>query len=97
MSSYRSTASSADDSTSKATPNKRRRLRKICLVESRRKEATQAFLKKIKDADLRRKSGEREWVAVYDWRVLETITKQESKAKSVRGTDPWRRHYVGLV
>ncbi|KAI0525474.1 hypothetical protein F5B22DRAFT_343135 [Xylaria bambusicola] len=94
-SSYRSTGSFRCDSTPRATPG--RRYRKICLVESRRKEATQAFLQKIKDADLRRKDGEREWVAVYDWRVLETITEQELQEKPGRGTDPWRRFYVGLI
>ena len=96
-----STCGSADSfgsgSTPKATPTGRRRVRKICLVESRRKEATDAFLMKIKDANLRKRGGEREWVAVYDWRVLETITEQESQAKAARGTDPWRRFYVGLV
>ncbi|KAK5631024.1 hypothetical protein RRF57_006739 [Xylaria bambusicola] len=94
-SSCRSAGSFGCHSTPKTTPG--RRHRKICLVESRRKEATQAFLQKIKDADLRRKGGEREWVAVYDWRVLETITEQELQEKPARGKDPWRRFYVGLV
>ncbi|KAI0459960.1 hypothetical protein F5B21DRAFT_454809 [Xylaria acuta] len=81
-----------------STSARRRRIRKICLVESRRKEATKAFLRKIKDIDLRKKDGEREWVAVYDWRVLESITEQEEvRDKSSRGTDPWRRFYVGIA
>ncbi|KAI1305707.1 hypothetical protein F5Y03DRAFT_355622 [Xylaria venustula] len=97
-SSFRSTGSFECESTSTATPARRRRVRKICLVETRRKEATDAFLQKIKNADLKKKGGEREWVAVYDWRVLETITEQESQGKSSRGTtDPWRPFYVGLV
>ncbi|KAI0977048.1 hypothetical protein F4678DRAFT_411633 [Xylaria arbuscula] len=97
-SSFGSTGSFECQSTCNATSTRRRRIRKICLVESRRKEATDAFLQKIKDADLKKRSGEREWVAVYDWRVLETITEQESQGKSSRGTtDPWRRFYVGLV
>ncbi|KAI1425865.1 hypothetical protein F5Y12DRAFT_744990 [Xylaria sp. FL1777] len=94
----RSSGSFECESTAKSTPGRRQRARKICLVESRRKEATEAFLQKIKEADLKRKGGEREWVAVYDWRVLETITEQEEQGKSSsRGTDPWRRFYVGLV
>lgn len=75
----------------------RRRLRKICLVEPKRKEATKAFLRKIKDADLKTKSGEREWVTVYDWRVLEFITEQEGRDKTSRVADPWRRFYVGIT
>ncbi|KAI0427066.1 hypothetical protein F5Y09DRAFT_40648 [Xylaria sp. FL1042] len=93
----RSSSSFECESTPEATPGRRQRVRKICLVESRRKEATQVFLQKIKDAGLKKKGGEREWVAVYDWRVLETITERELQDKSVRGTDPWRRFYVGLV
>ncbi|KAI3336148.1 hypothetical protein F4824DRAFT_462370 [Ustulina deusta] len=92
-----STGSFECESTTKATLGRRQRPRKICLVESRRKEATEAFLQKIKDADLKKKSGGREWVAVYDWRVLETITEHELQEKSSRSADPWRRFYVGLV
>ncbi|KAI3321911.1 hypothetical protein HD806DRAFT_523828 [Xylariaceae sp. AK1471] len=85
-------------STMQATPGRpRQRVRKMCLVESRRKEATEAFLQKIEAANLKKRSGEREWVAVYDWRVLECITEQEEKEKSSRGTDPWRRYYVGIA
>ncbi|KAI1284803.1 hypothetical protein F5Y07DRAFT_347744 [Xylaria sp. FL0933] len=97
MSICRSSSSLDPELTPKAAPGRRQRLRKICLVESKRKEATRAFLQKIKDADLKKKGGGREWVAVYDWRVLETITERELQHKSVRGTDPWRRFYVGLV
>ncbi|GAP90534.2 putative ATP dependent DNA ligase domain-containing protein [Rosellinia necatrix] len=81
------------------TPGRQRRVRKICLVESRRKEATKAFLQKIKDANLVKTDGKREWVTVYDWKVLESITDQESKKdkSSSRATDPWRRFYVGVV
>ncbi|KAI0536564.1 hypothetical protein GGR58DRAFT_474763 [Xylaria digitata] len=93
----RSTGNVECESAPKATPGRGRRMRKICLVESRRKEATEAFLQKIKDADLKKRNGEREWVAVYDWRVLETITEQESQEKASRDKDPWRRFYVGII
>jgi len=96
--------SGENQSTVNGTPGRRkvkaRRVRKICLVESRRKEATDAFLEKIKAADLKKKNCEHEWVAVYDWRVLETITELEAKEteKSAHGgTDPWRKFYVGIV
>ncbi|KAI0490544.1 hypothetical protein F4859DRAFT_11817 [Xylaria cf. heliscus] len=84
-------------SASASASARRRYIRKICLVESRRKEATKAFLQKIKDVDLRKKDGERERVAVYDWRVLESITDHEEREKSAKSTDPWRRFYVGIV
>lgn len=100
------------------------RTRKICFVESRRKEATAAFLKVIEQADLRRgqrrkqlskippggvsprkgidtakRKGkqEREWVAVYDWRVLEVLTDIETGKIPVPKDDPWRRFWVGLA
>ncbi|KAJ8126525.1 hypothetical protein O1611_g7111 [Lasiodiplodia mahajangana] len=84
-------------SASADTPRRKPQTRKICLVESRRKEATEAFLQKIQDVGPRRRDGEREWVAVYDWRVLESITEQEEQEKSLRLRDPWRRFYVGIV
>ncbi|KAI1753583.1 hypothetical protein F4782DRAFT_81523 [Xylaria castorea] len=97
-SSCRSAGSFESESAPTSTSARRPRIRKICLVESRRKEATKAFLEKIKDIDLRKRDGEREWVAVYDWRVLESITEQEEvREKSSKGTDPWRRFYVGIV
>ncbi|KAI1433373.1 hypothetical protein GGR50DRAFT_669390 [Xylaria sp. CBS 124048] len=74
--------------------------RKICLVESKRKDATENFFTQIRDANLRRKDGKRERVTAYDWRVLESITEFEEGSKSKtssRGTDPWRRFYVGVV
>lgn len=92
-----SAGSFEDGSTPTSTSAGRRHIRKICLVESKRKEATKAFLQKIKDTDLRKRDGEREWVTIYDWRVLEFITEQEEREKSSKDTDPWRRFYVGIV
>ncbi|KAI2643147.1 hypothetical protein GGS21DRAFT_494976 [Xylaria nigripes] len=90
--------SSKNPSTPQTTAESKRQVRKICLVESKRKQATEAFLRTIKEADIRRKDGKREWVTVYDWRVLESITEHELKASSsTRGVDPWRRFYMGIV
>ncbi|TRX87925.1 hypothetical protein FHL15_011183 [Xylaria flabelliformis] len=91
----RSAGSSVSEPAPPSTSATRPRIRKICLVESRRAEATQAFIQKIKEVDLKRRDGGRERVTVYDWRVLEVITKEEEARK--KGTDPWRRFYVGLV
>ncbi|KAI2641651.1 hypothetical protein GGS26DRAFT_536276 [Hypomontagnella submonticulosa] len=77
---------------------KRVRLRKICLVESRRRDATMSFIAKIEEAGLKTKNGDREWVGVYDWRILEDISNIESRiAKQLEGMDPWRKHYVGIA
>ncbi|RYP01705.1 hypothetical protein DL764_006130 [Monosporascus ibericus] len=77
--------------------SRRNRVRKICLVESRRQEATHAFLKELEEANLQMKNGNREWVAVYDWRVLEKATELESGNRGVGNYDPWRQFYVGLA
>ncbi|KAI0881057.1 uncharacterized protein GGS22DRAFT_197132 [Annulohypoxylon maeteangense] len=73
------------------------RVRKICLVESRRQDATKAFYGKIEAAGLKKKNGERGWVGVYDWRLLEDISDLESGITRVEGRDPWRKHYVGIA
>ncbi|KAI0403243.1 hypothetical protein F4802DRAFT_572869 [Xylaria palmicola] len=94
-----STCGSAGSLESGSTPPAAGTRRRVCLVESRRKEATEAFLRKIRDADLKTKNGRRAWVTVYDWRVLESITEQElrEKSSSSKGKDPWRQFYVGVV
>ncbi|KAI1113692.1 hypothetical protein F5Y14DRAFT_203242 [Nemania sp. NC0429] len=93
-----STSPDTDTDTDTGVRKRRqRRLRKICLVESKRKEATRAFLRKIEDARLKTKSGQREWVTVYDWRVLEFITEQEGRTASSRARDPWRQFYLGII
>ncbi|KAH6655122.1 hypothetical protein BKA67DRAFT_226795 [Truncatella angustata] len=72
------------------------RLRKVCLVEMRRPGATNEFMRSIEAAGLTRRNGQRDWVSVYDWRILEDITKIESGAPD-KGPDPWRSRYVGLA
>ena len=62
-------------------------------------------LARIEDAGLRTRGGRREWVAVYDWRVLEKLTELETSGRDRdrdRGAydydyDPWRQFYVGLA
>ncbi|KAI1466319.1 uncharacterized protein F4812DRAFT_433657 [Daldinia caldariorum] len=73
------------------------RVRKICLVESRRVEATSSFIKSIGEAGLTKKNGEREWVGVYDWRILEDISGLESGTNKLEGMDLWRKHYVAIA
>ncbi|KAK8065625.1 ATP dependent dna ligase domain protein [Apiospora hydei] len=72
------------------------RVRKICLVETRRPEATHEFLKRIERAGLTRRNGKREWVAVYDWKILEDFANIEAGVVQ-KGLDPWRQRYVGIA
>jgi DNA ligase-4 len=59
---------------------------------------------------LRRRNGQKEWVEVFDWRLLESITEEEMKLyREEDGTthqelgsgahrrEVWRRWLVGLV
>ncbi|KAK7757313.1 hypothetical protein SLS62_000863 [Diatrype stigma] len=81
------------------TAQVRPRPRKICLVEIRREEATEAFLAKIKETNLQRRNGQRELIAVYDWRILEKVTELESRGRGLDSSsyDPWRQFYYGIV
>ncbi|KUJ17388.1 uncharacterized protein LY89DRAFT_684449 [Mollisia scopiformis] len=71
-----------------------RRYRKIALVESNRAEHTAHFIKSIGKLSLKRK-GRKEWVEVYDWRLLECFTKVEQGRTA--GYDPWKRCWIGAV
>jgi hypothetical protein len=81
-------------SVSRRHPETGKRYRKIVLIESNRVEESVKFLKQVGNVGLRRK-GKKEWVEVYDWRLLECITKAE------RGKDydynPWKRCWIGAV
>ncbi|KAL2143251.1 hypothetical protein VTI28DRAFT_10623 [Corynascus sepedonium] len=98
---------SSPASTRTNTPNTRRRT-KIVLVDRRRREATLAFLQLIEAARLKRRNGDREYVPVYDWRVLEAIRDEEKKVSRNMGKHGpqfelnhhaiiWRRYWVGLA
>jgi len=87
---------------------RRGRPRKVVLVESRRSEATQRLLGQIEGLELKRKGGEREWVEVYDWRLLEAVTRSEARPSrsdenvgiAADGKLPrelFRKHWVGLA
>ncbi|KAL0943780.1 ATP dependent dna ligase domain protein [Colletotrichum truncatum] len=79
----------------------KKRVRKICFVEHNRKEATRAFMKQILDNPHYLPSGKREWIEVYDWRLLEDISSLEKLQKGSRPLaehpNPKRKWFVGLV
>ncbi|KAK3327726.1 hypothetical protein B0T19DRAFT_422616 [Cercophora scortea] len=92
-------------STIKSRRNKRK---KAVLVDSRRKEATDTFLKRVEAAGLRRSNGAREYVPVYDWRVLEVLRDEEEKCRGRKdrhgsrfamesSQSIWKRFWVGLA
>jgi DNA ligase-4 len=102
-----STPAPSDTNTNTASSNAHRRT-KIILVDTRRKEATVAFLQSVEAAGLKRRNGEREYVPIYDWRVLEKVREEEqrcSRNKWRPGTEfdlnssksLWRRFWVGLA
>jgi len=82
--------------------------RKFALVESRRKGAVDRLFQDIQAAQLRRRNGKREWIPVFDWKVMEELTKEEEKHHCVAGQleerfdsrskrSIWNKHWVGLA
>lgn len=85
-----------------------RRKKKFALVESRRRGAVDALFEKIQAAQLRRRNGRREWIPVFDWRVMEELTREEERHRCVAGKleerfdskskrSIWNKHWVGLA
>jgi DNA ligase-4 len=102
-----STPTLSDTDANTASSNAHRRT-KIILVDTRRKEATVAFLQSVEAAGLKRRNGEREYVPIYDWRVLEKVREEEQRCRRNKwrpGTEfdlnssksLWRRFWVGLA
>lgn len=84
------------------------RRRKFALVESRRKGAVDRLFQDIQAAQLRRRNGKREWIPVFDWKVMEELTKEEERHHCVAGRleerfdsrskrSIWNKHWVGLA
>ncbi|CZR56679.1 uncharacterized protein PAC_06568 [Phialocephala subalpina] len=71
-----------------------RRYRKIALIESHRPNQSAEWMKKIGRLRLKRK-GRKEWMEVFDWRLLEISTKIEQGQP--KEYDPWKRCYIGAV
>lgn len=69
--------------------------RHMALVESKKRRATNEFLNEIIDLNLRTLQGEKLWVEVYDWRILECIGKID-QGKQLK-FDPWKRCWIGAV
>ncbi|RDW88250.1 hypothetical protein BP6252_00282 [Coleophoma cylindrospora] len=72
-----------------------KKFRKIALVESNRSEQAVQFMHRIEKLDLKRNDGTKDWVEVYDWRLLECIAKTD-KGKNLE-YNPWKRCWIGCV
>jgi DNA ligase-4 len=75
---------------------------KVLLVDSQgSKEATESLLNSIEEERKQLSYKGRDWITVYDWRVLEHLAILENDAlekKHYDGfEDPWRRWFCGLV
>ncbi|KXH49233.1 ATP dependent DNA ligase domain-containing protein [Colletotrichum nymphaeae SA-01] len=93
--------SSTPSSTSATNRSRRKRPRKICFVEHNRREATKTLLKRLDDNPVYTPSGRREYIEVYDWRLLEDVTALEKVLKGSKPSkelpDPKRKWWVGLA
>ncbi|QSZ32610.1 hypothetical protein DSL72_002189 [Monilinia vaccinii-corymbosi] len=78
----------------KRCPETGRRVRKIALVESNRREQTKAFMYRLEKLNLTRSNGERDWIMAVDWRLLEKVVKME---KGDELGDIWHQYRVGIA
>lgn len=77
-------------------PQTGKQYRRIVLVESNRTKQTAQFLRQIAKLKLRDGGNkEKDWVCVYDWRLLESIGKAD-QGKTL-SHDPWVRLFIGKV
>jgi hypothetical protein len=77
------------------SPQTRKKYRKVALVDTYRPTETAEFLKQIGNLKLKSPQGEKQWVEVYDWRILECIGKIDLGKELTY--DPWRRCWIGAV
>lgn len=85
----------SDPSLPRRCPRTGKKYRKIALVESNRSGPTLEFMIRIERLNLRRSRGKKQWVEVYDWRILEYIMKKDRGEE--KGYNPWRRCWMGAV
>jgi DNA ligase-4 len=73
----------------------RHKTRKLVLVEPRRIQETVKMFKAIQNLNLVRGDGRREWVEVYDFRIVECVSKMEMDAKARYNL--WRHFWIGAA
>jgi DNA ligase-4 len=73
----------------------RHKIRKLVLVEPRRAEETVQLFKAIQDLNFVKSDGKREWVEVYDFRLVECVSKMEIGKRMIY--DVWRHFWIGAA
>ncbi|KAM3068978.1 hypothetical protein ACMFMG_004155 [Clarireedia jacksonii] len=76
-------------------PETGRKVRKIALVESKKREDTIAYMREIEHLGLKRSNGDREYVEVFDWRLLEKIAMEEAGSRF--SYNIWKKYWVGAA
>jgi hypothetical protein len=71
------------------------KIRKLVLVEPRRAKETVQIFKAIQDLNLVKSDGKREWVEVYDFRIVEYVSKIEMGNRM--RYDVWRHFWIGAA
>jgi DNA ligase-4 len=71
------------------------KLRKLVLVEPRNAQETAQIFKEIQCLNLVKSDGKREWVEVYDFRLVEYVSKMEM-GKRMR-YNVWRHFWIGAA
>ncbi|KAK1730385.1 ATP dependent DNA ligase [Colletotrichum acutatum] len=96
-----SSHSTTPASTSATNRPRRKRPRKICFVEHNRREGTKILMRRLDSNPVYTLNGRREYVEVYDWRLLEDVTALEKVLKGSKPSkeqpDPKRKWWVGLA
>lgn len=71
------------------------KFRKLIIVERSATSSVVRLLHTIQAQNLKRQSGQREWVEVYDSRLLQQVVKLQTSFPIPSGI--WKRHWVGAI
>ena len=78
-------------------PRTSKKIRKLVLIESRSTDESVEFMKSIDALELKRPCGKKEWVEVYDYRLLEMVAKVDLGIDKGSGYNPWQKFWIGAV
>ncbi|KAG9236543.1 hypothetical protein BJ875DRAFT_371891 [Amylocarpus encephaloides] len=70
--------------------------RRIVLIEPKDTDNSSQLLQQVEDLKLTRSQGRKYWCEVFDWRLLEGVTKRESGIEG-SGANPWKRYWMTAV
>ena len=87
----------SDPSIPRRCPRTSKKIRKIALVESHLYDKTLRFMKSIHALELKRPCGKKEWIEVYDYRLLEMVANVDRGIERDSGFNPWQRSWIGAV